>query len=171
MRQIALDTETTGLSPQEGHRVIEIACLEIVNGKPTGKTYHQYINPQRQCDEEAIAIHGITNEFLSDKPIFNDIAGEFLHFIDHEELIIHNAPFDVGFLNNEFMLAGLEGVTIADRCSVVDTYALAKEKFPEQRNTLDALCKRFEIEVEEGKYQGAMLDAALLSSLYIKAFR
>ncbi len=167
MRQIVLDTETTGLEPSQGHRVIEIGCVELENRRLTGRTYHRYINPQREVDEEAVQVHGITNEFLADKPLFGDIIAEFQAFIRGAELVIHNAAFDVGFLNHEFALAGAQYGTIADLCSVVDTLALARRKHPGQKNNLDALCKRYAIDNSQRELHGALLDSEILADVYL----
>jgi len=167
MRQIVLDTETTGLEPSDGHRIIEIGCVELVNRRITGETYHQYINPDREIDAGAVEVHGITNKFLQGKPYFAQIAVDFLAFIKGAELIIHNAPFDVGFINHEFaLLADASGV-VADYCSVVDTLSMARHLHPGQRNSLDALCKRYEIDNSHRELHGALLDAEILSDVYL----
>ncbi len=167
MRQIVLDTETTGLEPAQGHRIIEIGCVELVNRQLTGNTYHQYLQPDREIDEGAIEVHGITNEFLNDKPRFSDVVDEFLGFVGDAELVIHNAPFDVGFINHELTL-GQHGVSdIARRCRVVDTLVLAREMHPGQRNSLDALCKRYEIDNSQRELHGALLDAEILADVYL----
>src|SRR3989338_6942763 len=142
MRQIILDTETTGLHIAEGHRIIEIGCLELVNRKLTGKRYHQYINPERVIDDGALAIHGITNEFLKEKPIFKDVARELIEFINGAELIIHNAPFDIGFLNYEFELTKHDWKPFSEYCHIIYTLIVARQLHIGQRNSLDALCKR-----------------------------
>jgi len=167
MRQIVLDTETTGLDPLQGHRVIEIGCVEIDNRKLTGKHFHYYLNPDREIDEGAIEIHGLTTEFLADKPRFSQIAEEFLEFVRGAELVIHNAPFDVGFLNSEFeqMKAGLG--SLERYCSIVDSLALARQKHPGQRNNLDALCKRYEVDNSQRELHGALLDAEILADVYL----
>ncbi len=167
MRQIVLDTETTGLEPSEGHRVIEIGCVEMINRRLTGRTYHRYINPLRDIPEEAIAVHGLTNDFLSDKPLFKDVMHEFQDFIRGAELVIHNAPFDVGFLNHEFALAGRGNGTIADLATVLDTLAMARKMRPGQRNTLDALCKNFMIDNSQRTLHGALLDSEILADVYL----
>ena len=143
MRQLVLDTETTGLEVGLGHRIIEIGCVELVNRRLTGRNFHKYINPDREIDDGALEVHGITQEFLSDKPRFTDIWGEFKEFLQGDELIIHNAPFDVAFLNHEIGLLNLDLPSIQDQSSVVDSLALAREKHPGQRNSLDALCRRY----------------------------
>lgn len=167
MRQIVLDTETTGLEPSEGHRIIEIGCVELVDRRITGNTYHQYIQPDRDIDPGAIEVHGITNESLADKPRFADIAGEFLAFIEGAELIIHNAPFDVGFIDHEFRLLGKPARSLADYCRIVDTLAIARRQHPGQRNNLDALCKRYEIDNSQRDLHGALLDAEILADVYL----
>ena len=169
MRQIVLDTETTGLDPAQGHRVIEIGCLEILNRRVSGATYHVYLNPEREIDAGAIQVHGLTNEFLADKPRFADAAAEFLEFVRDAELVIHNAPFDVGFLNAE--LARLGGEPVTRHCGVVDTLKLAKEMHPGQKNNLDALCKRYAVDNSGRAYHGALLDAQLLAEVYLAMTR
>jgi len=167
MRQVVLDTETTGLEPKQGHRIIEIGCVEVIDRKLTGNHYHQYINPQREIDSGAIEVHGITNEFLVDKPVFKDIAAEFLEFVKGAELVIHNAPFDVGFINHEFaMLAGNYG-KIEESCGILDTLAMARKKHPGQRNSLDALCKRYGIDNSMRDLHGALLDSEILADVYL----
>lgn len=168
MRQIVLDTETTGLDPNQGDRVIEIGCLELFNRKPTGKTLHYYLNPDRIVDEGAIKVHGITNEFLQDKPRFFDVVAELMEFLKGAELVIHNADFDVGFLNMELSLLRRNpyGV-IADHCGVLDTLTLARQMYPGQRNSLDALCKRHQISNSHRKLHGALLDAEILAQVYL----
>ena len=167
MRQIVLDTETTGLEPQQGHKVIEIGCVELVNRRLTGRHYHQYIKPNREIDEGAIEVHGITNEFLADKPLFAAIVEEFLSFIDGAELIIHNAPFDVGFLNHELAQIGRDYGVISDRCRVLDTLVMARQKHPGQKNNLDALCKRYMVDNSQRDLHGALLDAEILADVYL----
>jgi DNA polymerase III subunit epsilon len=166
MRQIVLDTETTGLYVDQGHRIIEIGCVELVNRKLTGKHFHQYINPQRQIDEGALAIHGINQDFLADKPLFCDIAHQLIEFIQDSELIIHNAPFDVGFLNAELALLK-KWNQLHHYCRVVDTLTLAKQLHVGQRNSLDALCKRYVIDNSHREFHGALLDAHLLARVYL----
>lgn len=166
MRQIILDTETTGLEVNKGHRIVEIGCIELLERRPTGREFHRYLNPQRTMDEGASAVTGIRDEFLLDKPLFASIAQELLDFIDGAELIMHNAAFDVGFLNGE--LARLENpVRINDRVTVLDTLALAREKFPGQKNNLDALCKRLGVDNGQRDLHGALLDAQLLADVYL----
>ncbi len=167
MRQIILDTETTGLEPSDGHRIIEIGCVELVNRRITGNTYHQYIQPDRIIDAGAREVHGITDQFLSDKPRFADIAWEFLTFIRGAELIIHNAPFDVGFINHEFALLGEPVGPLAEHCTIVDTLAIARRLHPGQRNNLDALCKRYQIDNSQRDLHGALLDAEILADVYL----
>ncbi|WP_394752160.1 DNA polymerase III subunit epsilon [Crenothrix sp.] len=164
-RLIVLDTETTGLSPQDGHRVIEIGCVELVNRRLTGKRFHVYINPDRVIDDGAIAVHGITNQFLIDKPRFNEIADEFVAFITGAELVIHNAPFDVGFINHEF--AKLKQGVVTEYTTVFDTLAYARKKHPGQRNSLDALCKRYNIDNSHRELHGALLDAEILAEVFL----
>lgn len=167
MRQIILDTETTGLRPEDGHRIIEIGCVEMINRKLSGKTYHVYLNPERQIDAGAMAVHGITNEFLQDKPVFHRIVDEFMDFISDSELIIHNAPFDLGFLNNELQLLQQKWKSISAYCSVIDTLQLARQLHVGQRNSLDALCKRYKIDNSKRDMHGALLDANLLALVYL----
>lgn len=168
MRQIILDTETTGLSPEAGHRVIEIGAVEMVDRRLTGNNYHHYINPEREVEAEAFRVHGISNEFLEDKPVFMDLIEAFIAFIDGAELIIHNAPFDVGFLNHEFKLVSPKYKKIARYCEVLDTLAMARKKHPGQRNSLDALCKRYEVNNENRVLHGALLDAEILADVYLR---
>lgn len=167
MRQIILDTETTGIEPSQGHRIIEIGCVEMQNRKLTGKTYHRYINPRREVEQEAIEVHGITNEFLDDKPFFEDIAHEFQEFIKDSELIIHNAPFDVGFINHEFGLCNIQPAKVEDICTVLDTLVLARQLHPGQKNSLDALCRRYGIDNSHRELHGALLDSEILSDVYL----
>lgn len=167
MRQIILDTETTGINPQLGHRIIEIGCVEMIDRKLTGKHYHVYINPQRIVEEEAIGVHGITNEFLADKPIFRDIAQEFYEYIKGAELVIHNAPFDVGFINHEFSLLSPKLPFVEGYCGILDTLAMARKKHPGQKNSLDALCKRYGISNAHRELHGALLDAEILADVYL----
>lgn len=166
MRQIALDTETTGIGHEFGHRIIEIGCVELINRRLTGKTYHVYLNPQRLVDEAAFKVHGISDHFLKDKPEFSSISQEFLQFLDNSELIIHNAVFDLGFLNAELKRMN-HPETIENQCSVVDTLLLARKKHPGQRNNLDALCKRYDIDNTHRQLHGALLDAQILAQLYL----
>ena len=170
MRQIVLDTETTGLDPRQGHRIIEVACIEMVNRRLTGRHLHKYVNPEREIDEGAQAVHGITLEFLADKPKFADIVDEFLDFINGAELVIHNAPFDIGFLNAE--LRRLDRVPVGTICSgVTDTLKMAKELHPGKRNSLDALCDRYEIDNSTRTLHGALLDTELLADVFLAMTR
>lgn len=164
-RLIVLDTETTGLSPQDGHKIIEIGCVELINRRLTGNRFHTYINPNRAIDAGAMAVHGITNEFLQDKPYFADIADEFIEFIRGAELVIHNAPFDVGFINHEFTQLSLG--TVKEYSTVFDTLAFARKKHAGQRNSLDALCKRYNIDNSHRELHGALLDAEILADVYL----
>lgn len=168
MRQIVLDTETTGLDPKLGHRIIEIGCVEMINRRLTGNTFHVYINPQRLVEQEAIGVHGITNEYLTDKPIFNSIAKEFIDFISGAQLVIHNAPFDIGFMDHEFnRLSGLVVKESAKMCTVLDTLDLARKIHPGQKNNLDALCRRYGIDNSHRDKHGALLDAEILADVYL----
>lgn len=167
MRQIVLDTETTGLEPSQGHKIIEIGCVELVNRRLTGKHYHQYIQPNREIDEGAMAVHGITNEFLQDKPVFADIVHDFLGFIGDSELVIHNAPFDVCFLDSELIQFDAGLPLIAQRCKVLDTLVMARQKHPGQKNNLDALCKRYSVDNSQRDLHGALLDAEILADVYL----
>lgn len=167
MRQIVLDTETTGLDPKQGHRVIEIGCVEIQNRRLTGRHFHYYLNPDRDIDEAAIEVHGLTREFLADKPRFKQIAGEFLEFVSDAELVIHNAPFDIGFLDAELIHMHSSVERMADVCSVLDSLLLAREKHPGQRNSLDALCKRYGVDNTQRELHGALLDAEILADVYL----
>ena len=166
-RIVVLDTETTGLNPQEGHRIIEIGCVELVKRRLTGKRFHTYINPDRIIDDGAIAVHGITNQFLDDKPRFEQIVKDFITFISGAELVIHNAPFDVGFINHEFLRLKDQPGTVADLCEVFDTLAYARKKHPGQRNSLDALCKRYGIDNSHRDLHGALLDAEILADVFL----
>lgn len=168
-RQIILDTETTGLEPERGHRIIEIGCVELVNRRVTGRRFHKYINPERDIDEGAAAVHGITRAQLANEPRFEAVAFELLQFIDGAELVIHNAPFDTGFLDAELRrLPPPEGERlIAQRCRVLDTLALARGLHPGQRNSLDALCKRYNVDNSRRELHGALLDAQLLAEVYL----
>jgi len=170
VRQIVLDTETTGLDPRHGHRIIEVACIEMENRRLTGRHLHKYINPEREIDEGAQAVHGITLEFLADKPKFMDIVDEFLDFINGAELIIHNAPFDLGFLNAE--LLRLDRVPVETVCNgVTDTLRMAKDLHPGKRNSLDALCERYEIDNSQRTLHGALLDTELLAEVFLAMTR
>ncbi|MET1254668.1 DNA polymerase III subunit epsilon [Aliikangiella maris] len=167
MRQIVLDTETTGLEPSRGHKIIEIGCVELVNRRLTGNHYHVYINPQREVDDGAIEVHGITNEFLADKPLFQDVVKDFIEFVKGAELIIHNAPFDVGFINHEFKAYDPNLGKIEDYCSILDTLVLARQMHPGQKNSLDALCKRYFIDNSQRDLHGALLDSEILADVYL----
>lgn len=166
-RIVVLDTETTGLNPQEGHRIIEIGCVELVSRRLTGNRFHVYINPDRLIDGGAIEVHGITNRFLEDKPRFQAIASDFIEFIRGSELIIHNAPFDVGFLNHELSLLGENCGKVADYCDVFDSLTYARQKHPGQRNSLDALCKRYGVDNSHRDLHGALLDAEILADVFL----
>ncbi len=166
MRQIVLDTETTGLELSDGHRVIEIGCIELVHRRPSGRSWHRYLRPERDVDAGALAVHGITNEFLASQPLFREVVAEFLEFIEGAELVIHNAPFDVGFLDSELAGAGT-GKTIAGICRVFDTLALSRRLHPGQRNSLDALCKRYSVDNSGRDLHGALLDARILADVYL----
>ena len=167
MRQVVLDTETTGLEPRQGHRIIEIGCVEIVNRRVTKNHYHQYIQPDREIDEGALAVHGISSEFLADKPRFADIVEDFIKFIDGAELLIHNAPFDVGFIDHELNMLGSQWGGVGDRCTVTDTLVMARRMHPGQKASLDALCKRYNINNAHRELHGALLDAELLAEVYL----
>jgi len=167
MRQIILDTETTGLEPAQGHKIIEIGCVELVNRRLTGNHYHQYIQPDREIDAGAIEVHGISNDFLKDKPRFADVVDEFMAFIDGAELVIHNAPFDVGFINHELRALSMQWPLLEDHCAVLDTLKLARTMYPGQRNNLDALCKRLGIDNSQRDLHGALLDAEILADVYL----
>ena len=166
MRQVVLDTETTGLSAEKGHRVIEIGCIELVERRPTGARFHRYLNPEREIDQGALEVHGITEEFLRDKPRFAEVAAELLAFIDGAELVIHNAAFDVAFLDAELERLG-GGDRVATRARVIDTLLLARDRYPGQKNSLDALCKRLGVDNSHRELHGALLDAALLAEVYL----
>lgn len=172
MRQIVLDTETTGLEPSHGHRIIEIGCVELVDRKLTGNTFHKYINPEnKKVDQGALEVHGITDEFLADKPFFADIYDEFLEFVKGSQLIIHNAPFDVGFINHEIALLEQKlGQTIEKidtSCSILDSLKLARDNHPGQKNNLDALCRRYFIDNSNRQLHGALLDSEILADVYL----
>ncbi|MBI1273000.1 MAG: DNA polymerase III subunit epsilon [Alphaproteobacteria bacterium] len=165
MREIVLDTETTGLSAADGHRVVEIGCLELVNYVATGKSFHVYINPERDMPAEAAAVHGLTDTFLADKPVFSAVAGGFLEFVASDPLVIHNAAFDMGFLNAELALAGFPAL---ESGRAIDTVGMARRKYPGQRASLDALCDRFGIDRTGRTLHGALLDAQLLAEVYLE---
>ena len=164
MRQVVLDTETTGLRPSEGHRVIEIAAIEIIDYLPTGKTYQQYINPQRDVPETSFKVHGLSYEFLKDKPLFENIVKELLEFVGEDPIIAHNVDFDIGFLNYELNACGIESL----KNEKIDTVSIAREKFPGQSVSLDALCKRFAIDNTQREKHSATIDAELLARVYIE---
>lgn len=166
MRQIIFDTETTGLDPNQGHRIIEIGAVEVINRRKTGRTFHKYCNPDREVEAGALAVHGISNDFLSTQPRFAELIDELVEFLKGAELVIHNAPFDVGFLNAELkLLNSLHSVE--SLCTVLDTLPMARNKYPGQRNSLDALCKRFNVDNSGREYHGALLDAQLLLDVYL----
>jgi len=167
MRQIVLDTETTGLEPSQGHRIIEIGCVELVNRRLTDNRYHQYINPEREIDEGAVEVHGITTGFLADKPRFAEIVEDFVNFIHGAELIIHNAPFDVGFINHELKQLKGNHQPVDQFCRIVDTLVMARQMHPGQKNNLDALCKRYSINNASRELHGALLDAEILADVYL----
>ncbi|HCH33358.1 MAG TPA: DNA polymerase III subunit epsilon [Oceanospirillaceae bacterium] len=171
MRIIVLDTETTGLEPKQGHRLIEVGALEMVNRRLTGKSFHEYVQPERDVPLEAQAVHGISEEFLQDKPLFAAIADDFLDFIRGAELVIHNAPFDLGFLDNELAIvgkaAGRSYPKIADICKITDSLKLARQKHPGQKNNLDALCRRYGINNAHRELHGALLDSEILTDVYL----
>ncbi|MFW0094386.1 MAG: DNA polymerase III subunit epsilon [Coxiella endosymbiont of Haemaphysalis qinghaiensis] len=167
MRQIILDTETTGLLPKEGHRIIEIGCLEMIDRRLTDQYLHFYINPCRSIERDAVDIHGITESFLADKPSFNDIADGLIAFLKGAELIIHNAPFDVAFLNHELEVTGKAFKMISDYCPILDTLVIARQKHPGQHNNLDALCRRYHVDNSNRQYHGALLDAEFLAQIYL----
>ncbi|GLQ45591.1 DNA polymerase III subunit epsilon [Dyella lipolytica] len=167
MRQIVLDTETTGLEVRQGHRLIEIACVELIERRPSGRHYQTYLNPERAIDEGAREVTGIADEFLLDKPRFAEVVDEFLAFVDGAELIIHNATFDIGFLDAELARVGERYGRMADRCAVLDTLAMARERYPGQRNSLDALCKRLGVDNSARDLHGGLIDAQLLADVYL----
>lgn len=166
-RQIVLDTETTGLEVNQGHRIIEIGCVELVNRRITGRHYHQYIHPEREIDAGAMEVHGITLDFLAGKPKFAEVAPEFVEFVKGAELIIHNAPFDVGFIDAELDRLEPHGQDVGSLCNVIDTLQMARHKHPGQRNNLDALCQRYEIDNSSRSLHGALLDAEILAEVYL----
>ena len=167
MRQIVLDTETTGLEPEQGHRVIEIGAVELIDRELTGETFHTYLNPQREIDEGALQVHGIDQDFLADKPLFGDISEALVAFIRDAELVIHNAPFDTGFLDHELSLLPGSTPRITELCKVTDSLALARHKYPGQKNSLDALCRRFDVDNSARERHGALLDAEILAEVYL----
>jgi len=167
MRQIVLDTETTGLEVSQGHRIIEIGCVELRDRRPSGRSFHKYLCPDREVDPGALEVHGLTNEFLADQPRFADIAGELIDFVRGAELVIHNAAFDVGFIDAELGLAGNGITAIGEICQVLDTLTLARQLHPGQRNSLDALCKRYGVDNSRRDLHGALLDAQILCDVYL----
>ena len=167
MRQIVLDTETTGLEVSQGHRIIEIGCVELENRQLTGRHFHHYINPERDIDAGAIEVHGITATFLADKPVFAAVARDFIEFVEGAELIIHNAPFDIGFLDAELNRLDAAAVPLAKRCQVTDTLIMARSRHPGQRNSLDALCQRYMVDNSSRELHGALLDAEILADVYL----
>ncbi len=166
-RLIVLDTETTGLDPAQGHRIIEIGCVELCERRPSGRQLHRYINPERRIDIGAAEVHGLSDDFVADKPVFAAIVDEFLDFVDGAELIIHNAAFDIGFLDAELARLSVRCKTMAEICSVIDTLPMARKLYPGQRNTLDALCKRLGVDNSSRQLHGALLDAQLLAEVYV----
>ena len=167
MRQIVLDTETTGLEPADGHRIIEIGCVELEDRKLTGNNCQIWINPERDIDEGALQVLGITREFLADKPVFADVVDDFLAYVDGAELVIHNAPFDIGFLDHELKMLAGNHRSMRERCGVLDTLVMAKQKHPGQKNSLDALCRRYGIDNSHRELHGALLDAQILAEVYL----
>ncbi|KPA88889.1 MULTISPECIES: DNA polymerase III subunit epsilon [Pseudomonas] len=168
MRSVVLDTETTGMPVTDGHRIIEIGCVEIIGRRLTGRHFHVYLQPDRESDEGAIGVHGITDQFLIGKPRFAEVADEFFEFIKGSQLIIHNAAFDVGFINNEFALLGQhDRADISQHCSILDTLLMARERHPGQRNSLDALCKRYGVDNSGRELHGALLDSEILADVYL----
>lgn len=167
MRQIVLDTETTGLETAHGHRIIEVGCVEMINRRLTRNNYHQYVQPDREIDQGAIEVHGITPEFLSDKPRFAEISEGLFNYLQGAELIIHNAPFDIGFLNYEFKMVLGDPFDITEHCKVLDTLAMARKMHPGVRNSLDALCKRYEVDNSSRELHGALLDSEILADVYL----
>ena len=167
MKQVVLDTETTGLDPTQGHRIIEIGCVEIEDRKLTGRNFQVYLNPKREIDEAAIEVHGLTPEFLFDKPEFSEIYQEFCNFVEDSEVIIHNAPFDTAFIDSELSKLMLQKNKLTDYCTILDTLVLARDKHPGQRNSLDALCKRYDINNSHRDLHGALLDAEILADVYL----
>jgi DNA polymerase III subunit epsilon len=167
IRQIALDTETTGLRVEDGHRIIEIGCIEMIDRKLTNNKFHCYLNPEREIEAAAVAIHGITNEFLADKPVFSLVAKQFMDFVTNAELIIHNASFDLSFLNYELLKVNQEYKALTTYCKVIDTLQMARRLHVGQRNSLDALCKRYGVDHSKRDLHGALLDADLLAKVYL----
>lgn len=166
-RQIVLDTETTGLDPAQGHRIVEIGGVELIDRRLTGRHFHRYMNPQRHVDEGAVEVHGLTDQFLADKPLFAQVVDEFLAFVHGAELIIHNAPFDLAFLDAELALLGGDRGCMADYCTHTDTLVMARTRHPGQRNSLDALCKRYFVDNSQRELHGALLDAEILADVFL----
>ncbi|PWQ99298.1 DNA polymerase III subunit epsilon [Leucothrix pacifica] len=166
-RQIIMDTETTGIEIKAGNKIIEIGCVEMIDRKFTGHNYHQYLNADRDSEEGALKVHGITTEFLADKPRFHEVVADFIDYIKGAELIIHNAPFDIGFLNHELSLVDASWGKIEDICTIIDSLVMARDMFPSQRNSLDALCKRFDINNSHRELHGALLDSEILGDVYL----
>jgi len=167
MRQIVLDTETTGLDAAQGHRIIELGCVELLDRKLSGRHLHLYINPEREVEAGALAVHGITNEFLADKPVFRAVADTILDFLRDAELVIHNAPFDIGFLDSELQALQRNYKPMREYCAILDTLALARKKHPGQKNNLDALCKRYQVDNSQRELHGALKDAEILADVYL----
>jgi DNA polymerase III subunit epsilon len=167
MRQVVLDTETTGLEVSKGHRILEIGCVEVIGRKITRRHFHHYVNPQRDIDDGALDVHGITQRFLKDKPVFADVWESFFEFVNGSELIIHNAAFDIAFINSEMQMLSPELGSITDYCSVIDSLELARNKHPGQKNNLDALCKRYNVDNTQRELHGALLDAEILADVYL----
>ncbi len=167
MRQVVLDTETTGLEPRQGHRIIEIGCVELINRRLTDNHYHQYIQPDREVDAGAMEVHGISNEFLADKPRFADVVDDFIQYVKGAELIIHNAPFDVGFINHELSLLGQGDPPLEEICTITDSLQMARKQYSGQKNSLDALCRRLEIDNSQRTLHGALLDSEILAEVYL----
>ncbi len=167
MRQIILDTETTGLEPRDGHRIIEIGCVEVVNRRKTDASFHVYLNPERDIEDGAFDVHGLSNEFLADKPKFSDVAQDLIDFIRDSEVIIHNAPFDIGFIDAEFERLGKQWGSLEHYCVTLDTLSLARQLHPGQKNSLDALCQRYEVDNSKRELHGALLDAQILLDVYL----
>ena len=166
-RQVVLDTETTGLEPSDNHRIIEIGCVELIDRKLTGRHYHQYINPERDIDQGAVDVPGITTDFLADKPVFSSISKEFMEFVTGAQLIIHNAPFDIGFIDHELGKLKEKTASVVEVCSVIDTLVMARGRHPGQRNNLNALCKRYFVDNSKRDLHGALLDAEILADVYL----
>lgn len=167
MRQVVLDTETTGLEVAQDHRIIEIGCVELINRRITGRRFHRYVNPERDIDEGALAVHGISNDDLADKPLFAQVVADFLNFVDDAELVIHNAPFDLGFINSELKKLAVTYPLLEERCSVIDTLLMARQLHPGQKNNLNALCKRYGVNNSQRELHGALLDAEILADVYL----